>query len=74
MAHRGTAHARRRVSAGWERVEAGVQRSTGPLLLSEWDATTYDDVVPHRLRGTLVLDDEGEPVELAGLVADRSPS
>lgn len=66
MPHRGQAHARRR-SMVFFRPDDG----TDNCVSADFDDTTYDDVVPHRLRGTLVISEEGEPTELVDLRADR---
>ena len=73
MPQRATAHAARRRWLGLTlpEVVALEDGRNGSMVSREWDATTYDDVIPHRLRGTLVLDDDGEPAGLTDLVADR---
>jgi len=76
MAHRGQAHAARRRCSNptpFRDVfhDVHTEDGTNAMVSREWDATTYDDVIPHRLRGTLVLNDDGEPAELTDLVADR---
>jgi hypothetical protein len=77
MPQRATAHAaRRRASWLWTRAvnEQHAENGTAAMVSADWDATTYDDVIPHRLRGTLRLDDDGEPAALVDLVADRRMS
>lgn len=70
MSHRGQAHARRRVlSAAWRDDDPAV----GLSLVQDFDDVRYDDVMPraHRLRGTMVIDDDGEPAGLNDLRAER---
>jgi hypothetical protein len=46
---------------------------TDNFVSIDFDDVRYDDVMPraHRLRGTLVLDDDGEPAGLNDLRAER---
>lgn len=79
MSHRGTAHASRRRNflLGRQSVDWGLPQNewaaaTNSHVTPDFDDTTYDDVIPHRLRGTIILDEHGEPAGLTDLVADRS--
>jgi hypothetical protein len=66
MPHRGTSHARRRTHSAYQDRE-----TFDRVVLPEFDTATYDDVIPIRLRGTLLVDDNGEPAALTDLRAER---
>lgn len=73
MSHRGQAHARRRVAAYPTPFrDLHTEDGTTAMISGEWDDCRYDDVIPHRFRGTLLIDEHGEPAGLTDLVADRS--
>jgi hypothetical protein len=70
MPHRGTSHARRRglVELPFAPV---MDDGTATYIADDFDDVRYDDVVPVRLRGTLLVDDNGEPAGLTDLRAER---
>jgi hypothetical protein len=70
MSHRGQAHARRRVALSSASLLGTAWNGESAMVPRDWDATSYDDVIPHRLRATLVLDDDGDPAGLSDLVRD----
>jgi hypothetical protein len=72
MPHRGSLHARRRVGAyPTPFLDVHTEDGTNAMVSEGWDDVRYDDVVPVRLRGTLVVDDNGEPAGLTDLRAER---
>lgn len=70
MPHRGQAHARRRACADFPYAPV-MDDGTATYIADDFDDVRYDDIVPIRLRGTLVIDDNGEPAGLTDLHADR---
>jgi hypothetical protein len=68
MPHRGCKHANRR-----RFVVFLADEGTNTTISDDFDDVRYDDVMPraHRLRGTLVLDEEGEIADLNDLRAER---
>lgn len=70
MPHRGSLHARRRprLAMAYAPVMAD---GTTTYIADDFDDVSYDDVLPIRLRGTLVVDDNGEPAALTDLTVDR---
>lgn len=71
MPHRGSLHARRRGAYPTPFLDVRTEDGTNAMVSSGWDDISYDDVVPHRLRGTLILDEDGDLAALIDLTADR---
>jgi hypothetical protein len=73
---RARALARRRCASALRAYDWTMAPTMSHVVTSEWDDTTYDDLLKPalRVRATVVLDDEGEFAELTDARSDRSLS
>ena len=76
MSNRARALARRRCASALRAYDWTMAPTMSHVVTSEWDDTTYDDLLRPalRVRATLVRDENGEPLELTDIRPDRSLS